>query len=218
MGSFVCDARAGVLPTRRARPPAQDAGSLTSATGLAVNPILEVQRGHGNRQVARSVLSRQPASPALADTATYDNRELAKAIDETRTLDGIALLRRHEQVEAALAAGPTGAELARLSVVRDAIDFVRSERMIGGATPHTPARRQIRRWRCVVRPSARSSITGRSTSASRRSRSASRSPTRRRSRPGRSEPSGTRSPSSSNLRTGATPTRSSSRASSRSTS
>jgi hypothetical protein len=74
----------------------------------------------------------------LADTATYDNRELAKAIDETRKLDWIALLKRHEQVEAALAAGPTGAELARLSVVRDAIDFVRSERMIGGRTPAYP--------------------------------------------------------------------------------
>ena len=48
------------------------------------------------------------------------------------------MLKRHEQVEAALAAGPTGAELARLSTLRDAIDFVRSERMIGGRTPAYP--------------------------------------------------------------------------------
>ena len=126
------------LPERRARTPAEQASSQTSAPAPAGGTILDFQRGYGNRQVARWLLSRQPTTPSLADTATYDNRELAKAIDETRKLDGIALLRRHEEVEAALAAGPSGAELTRLSTVRDAIDFVRSERMIGGRTPAYP--------------------------------------------------------------------------------
>ena len=126
------------LPTRRARPPTEDASSLTSATGPSREPDPGVPAGL--RQPPGRALGARAGSPlpALADTATYDNRELAKAIDETRKLDGIALLKRHEEVEAALAAGPTGAELARLSTVRDAIDFVRSERMIGGRTPAYP--------------------------------------------------------------------------------
>ena len=115
------------LPGRRARTPTEDASSLTPASARTGSAILEFQRSYGNRHVARWVLSRQPTAPPLAESATYDNRELAKAIDEARKLDGIALLKRDEEVEAALAAGPTGAELARVSLVRDAIDFVRSE-------------------------------------------------------------------------------------------
>ncbi|MGZ4187333.1 MAG: hypothetical protein ACXVSL_14530 [Solirubrobacteraceae bacterium] len=119
----------------RTRAPNDDASSLTPASGRSGSTILDFQRAYGNRQVARWVLSRQPA---LADTATVDNRDLGKAIDEIRKLDWATMLKRHEEVEAALAAGPTGAELARLSLVRDAIDFVRSERMIGGRTPAYP--------------------------------------------------------------------------------
>ena len=126
------------LPGTRARTPTQEASSLTPASGPPGSAILGFQRTYGNRHVARWVLSRQPTATPLAERATYDNRELAKAIDETRKLDGSALLKRHEEVEAALAAGPSGAELTRLSVVRDAIDFVRSERMIGGRTPSYP--------------------------------------------------------------------------------
>jgi hypothetical protein len=100
--------------------------------------LLELQRAYGNRRVARWVLSRQPVAPALADTATGDNRALAKEIDEIRKLDTQALYKRHAEVEAALAAGPTGAELERLSRVRDAIDFVRAERIKGNWTPPYP--------------------------------------------------------------------------------
>jgi hypothetical protein len=100
--------------------------------------ILELQRAYGNRRVARWVLSRQPAPAALADTATGDNRALAKEIDEIRKLDTQALYKRHAEVEAALAAGPTGTELERLSRIRDAIDFVRAERIKGNWTPPYP--------------------------------------------------------------------------------
>ena len=126
------------LPTRRARTPAEQASSLTPARALAAAPIPEFQRTYGNRQVARWVLSRQPTATPLAQSATYDNRDLAKEIDEIRKLDGVALLKRDDEIEAALATGPTGHELARLSRIRDAIDFVRSERMIGGRTPAYP--------------------------------------------------------------------------------
>ena len=127
------------VPARGARPPTEDASSRTPATGpAAATPMLEFQRTYGNRQVARWVLSRQPAAGTLEASATYDNRELAKEIDATRKLEWSALLKRDEEVEAALAAGPTGAELARLSRIRDAIDVVRSERMIGGRTPAYP--------------------------------------------------------------------------------
>src|SRR5690348_3113750 len=121
----------------RARAPTDAESSLTSAS-RGGSPILDFQKAYGNRQVARWVLSRQPTVTALAETATSDNRDLAKAIDEIRKLDWPTMLKRHEEVEAALAAGPTGAELTRLSLVRDAIDFVRSERMIGGRTPAYP--------------------------------------------------------------------------------
>ena len=134
----MCRASLSRSPGRELRTPTQEASSLTPASGPTGSAILEFQRTYGNRHVARWVLSRQPTAAPLAESATYDNRELAKAIDETRKLDGSALLKRHEEVEAALAAGPTGAELTRLSVVRDAIDFVRSERMIGGRTPAYP--------------------------------------------------------------------------------
>ncbi|MGN6170943.1 MAG: hypothetical protein ACTHQQ_22645, partial [Solirubrobacteraceae bacterium] len=126
------------LPDRRARTPIERAGSLTSAPEPIGAKILDFQQAHGNRQVARWLLSRQPTATSLADTATSDNRDLAKAIDEIRKLNWAAMLKRDEEIEAALAAGPTGAELARLSLVRDAIDFVRSERMIGGRTPAYP--------------------------------------------------------------------------------
>jgi hypothetical protein len=126
------------LPTTRARLPTDEASSRTPATGPAAAPILELQRTYGNRQVSRWVLSRQPTATPLADSATYDNRDLAKEIDGIRKLDGVALGKRDEEVEAALAGGPTGPELVRLSRIRDAIDFVRSERMIGGRTPAYP--------------------------------------------------------------------------------
>ena len=116
----------------RGRAPAEE------APARAAGRILELQRAYGNRRVARWVLSRQPAAPSLADTATGDNRDLAKEIDEIRKLDTATLYKRHAEVEAALAAGPTGAELARLSRMRDAIDFVRAERIKGNWTPPYP--------------------------------------------------------------------------------
>ena len=119
------------LPSR-ARAPADEPPARAAVR------ILELQRAYGNRRVARWVLSRQPAAPALADTATGDNRALAHEIDEIRKLDTQALYKRHAEVEAALAAGPTGAELARLSRIRDAIDFVRAERIKGNWTPPYP--------------------------------------------------------------------------------
>ncbi|HEY1516371.1 MAG TPA: hypothetical protein VGF91_08125 [Solirubrobacteraceae bacterium] len=125
-------------PARRVRTPTEEASALPPAPGLTAGPILEFQRTYGNRQVARWVLSRQPSATSLAESATSDNRDLAKEIDEVRKLDGAALFKRDDEVEAALATGPTGAELARLSRLRDAIDFVRSERMIGGRTPAYP--------------------------------------------------------------------------------
>ena len=104
----------------------------------AASRLLELQRAYGNRRVARWVLNRRPAAPPLAEKATGDNRELATEIDAIRKLDTGVLYERHEEVEAALAAGPTGPELERLSRVRDAIDFVRAERIKGNWTPPYP--------------------------------------------------------------------------------
>jgi hypothetical protein len=114
--------------------PSRSSAPTQEPPARAAVRILELQRAYGNRRVARWVLSRK----ALADTATGDNRALAQEIDEIRKLDWTTLLKRHQEVEAALAAGPTGAELERLSRTRDAIDFVRAEAIKGNWTPPYP--------------------------------------------------------------------------------
>ena len=68
----------------KARAPTDEASSLASASRRGGSAILDFQKAYGNRQVARWVLSRQPTATPLADTATYDNRDLAKTIDEIR--------------------------------------------------------------------------------------------------------------------------------------